>query len=130
MTVERFYYKADILDGYRQNRNVKIVDDEAEANLRSSEVKVAGMKKLLMRFNPSSAIHAPALDIDRIHCELKPSSTEGNFHLYIDKPMTWENYKKLLTVLFEVGIIEESFYDLSLRDKKSYLRTKHKREDP
>lgn len=75
-------------------------------------------------------LHAPALDIDGIHCELKESSTPGNFHLYIDKPMPWSDYAKLLKTLYEVGIIEEAFYAMCIRDGASFLRTKHKEQDP
>lgn len=47
----------------------------------------------------------PALDID-MPCELVPSSTEGHFHLYIDKPMTLMAYKKLVQAFIDAGIVE------------------------
>lgn len=75
-------------------------------------------------------LHAPAIDIDGIHCELIPSSTEGNYHLYIDKPMPWTDYVKLLQVLFDVGIIEKGYFHASLEAEQSFLRIRHKKYDP
>lgn len=58
-------------------------------------------------------MHRPILDID-FPAALIPSSTEGHFHLYLDKPMTWKQYRKLLGVLAEVGIIEPGYADASI----------------
>lgn len=57
--------------------------------------------------------HAPVLDLDIPH-ELVPSATPGHSHLYLDVSMTWEQYKKLLKVLAEVGIIEHGYYRASV----------------
>jgi hypothetical protein len=53
----------------------------------------------------SDGHHMPALDID-LPCELVPSTTKGHFHLYIDKPMTYTAYKKLVEAFIEAGIVE------------------------
>ena len=127
MKTERVLYKAQKLrDEYGAVTKTKMerVEDEKLANLRSSEVEIVGWKNTLLFNREPETLHAPALDIDGIHCELIPSSTKGNFHLYIDKPMSWEDYKKLLKVLAEVGIIEENYYKASLKDEKTLLRTK------
>ena len=58
-------------------------------------------------------IHRPILDID-FPVDVIPSSTVGHYHLYIDKKLTWEQYKKLLFVLAEVGIIEEVYLNASI----------------
>lgn len=58
-------------------------------------------------------MHRPILDID-FPAELIPSSTDGHFHLYLDKPMTWKQYKKLLNVLSEVGVIEHGYARASI----------------
>jgi hypothetical protein len=55
-------------------------------------------------------------------CELLESSTKGHYHLLIDKPMQWADYKKLLTALLEVGIIEKGWYDSALALKASSVR--------
>lgn len=52
--------------------------------------------------------HMPALDLDIPH-KYVPSSTPGHGHLYIDVPMVWNDYLKLLHLLAELGILEENF---------------------
>lgn len=66
-------------------------------------------------------IHLPAIDID-LPCELVPSSTEGHFHLYIDKPMSWGTYKNLLQSLVDAGIVEPGYASASIRRGQSFLR--------
>jgi tryptophan 2,3-dioxygenase len=72
----------------------------AEANVITSEIQ-------------NSDLHAPVLDMD-IPCALVPSSTPGHFHLYIEKPMTWRTYKRLLKALGRAGILEDGFVQASL----------------
>jgi hypothetical protein len=36
--------------------------------------------------------------------------------------MTWENYERLLTVMKEVGILEEGYVGAAIRRKASYVR--------
>lgn len=67
-------------------------------------------------------LHVPILDLDMPAMLLK-SSTYGHYHLYIDKPMTWENYCKLLDMLGEVGILEPGFVSVSKRRKRTQVRT-------
>ncbi len=66
-------------------------------------------------------MHRPILDID-FAAELIPSSTEGHFHLYLDKPMTWKQYRKLLGVLAEVGVIEHGYAQASI--ERGYSSTR------
>lgn len=74
--------------------------------------------------NTEGLLHKPLLDLD-MAAKLIPSSTEGHFHLYIDKPMTWDNYIKLLDVMAEVGILEQGFVDASKYRKATFLRLPH-----
>ena len=60
----------------------------------------------------SMSTQKPVLDID-FPCALIPSTTEGHFHLYLDKELSYTDYMKLLKVLSEVGIIEEGYYKAS-----------------
>lgn len=76
-----------------------------------------------------SGMHAPALDIDW-PCQLIESSTPGHFHLYIDKPLTWAHYVKLLTVMAEVGLLEEGYVGASLRDGATILRRPGVKKEP
>lgn len=66
-------------------------------------------------------LHAPALDID-VPAWLIPSSTEGHSHLYIDCPMTWRQYKKLLKALAKSGVVEKGYVKASIRRKHTALR--------
>src|SRR6187399_43822 len=68
--------------------------------------------------------HEPTLDIDH-NCVLLPSTTPGHFHLYIDVPMSWENYQKLLDVMAEVGILEKGYVDVSKKYGATYVRMPH-----
>jgi len=67
-------------------------------------------------------LHIPILDIDMPAMLLK-SSTYGHYHLYIDKPMSWENYCKLLDVMAEVGILEPGYVSVSKKRKRTQVRT-------
>ena len=57
-------------------------------------------------------LHRPVLDLD-MPVRLYPSSTPGHHHLYVDKPMTWDHYVKLLDVLAEVGLIQPGYASAS-----------------
>lgn len=90
-----------------QDREPKEVPSADAANLIASKL--------------SDGRHAPALDID-LPCELVASSTPGHFHLYIDKPMSWEEYRLLLHTLAYVGIIEDGYYNASVKQGATFLR--------
>lgn len=67
-------------------------------------------------------LHMPILDLD-MQAMLLKSSTFGHYHLYIDCPMTWEHYQKLLDVLAEVGILEPGYVGVSKKRKRTQVRT-------
>lgn len=67
-------------------------------------------------------LHIPVLDLD-MDAMLLPSSTPGHHHLFIDKPMTWKQYKKLLDVMAEVGILEPGYVGVSKKRKRTQVRT-------
>lgn len=66
-------------------------------------------------------LHRPVLDID-FPAHLIPSTTEGHFHLYLDKTMTWGNFEKLLLVMGEVGLLEQGYVDASIARGYSSVR--------
>lgn len=106
--IKRTFWKVDLLkDDYHGDREVRVRQPEATANLVSSLLE--------------NGYHAPTLDID-IQTRLVPSTTPGHYHLYIDHPMTWRKYRKLLRALYKAGIIEEGFYNLSKQRKSTYVR--------
>lgn len=57
----------------------------------------------------------PVLDLDFL-CELKPSETEGHFHLYLTPPggLEWPAYRDILDVLAKHGIIESGYYNAAM----------------
>lgn len=76
----------------------------ADAKLISSESILPGM-------------HRPLLDLD-FRAALLPSSTKGHYHLYLERAVSTENYRKLLRVLVEVGLIQEGFAKEALDGKR------------
>lgn len=74
--------------------------------------------------------HAPVLDIDfPIRCE--PSSTPGHFHLYLDGiQMEWEQYRRVLEVLGEVGILGPGYVKHSIERGQTVVRLPWSRKPP
>lgn len=66
--------------------------------------------------------HRPVLDLD-MPCLLWETSTPGHHHLVIDQPMPWEDYKKLLECLADVGLLQRGFVDVSIKRERTWLRT-------
>lgn len=66
-------------------------------------------------------LHCPVLDID-IPAFLIPSSTPGHSHLYIDHPMKWRKYKRLLRALARAGIVEKGYVKASIYRKHTAVR--------
>lgn len=67
-------------------------------------------------------LHAPVIDID-LPCHYVPSTTPGHGHLYINKAMRWQDVRKLLDVLVEVGIVERGYRDASAVRGYTAVRT-------
>lgn len=65
--------------------------------------------------------HAPVLDID-FPCSVVPSSTPGHHHLFIDAPMPWAVYERLLRALEQAGILEHGFVQGSIARGQSSVR--------
>lgn len=75
----------------------------------------------------ASGKHMPAIDID-LPVRVVESSTPGHYHLFIDKEVEAEHYWQILRALYEAGIVERGFYELSVARGASYLRTHPKGE--
>jgi hypothetical protein len=86
----------------------EVVEDLSDANAVSS--------KLLF-----SDKHLILLDVDHI-CSLVGSSTTGHYHLYIDKELSWRQYRRLLKALMKAGVIEKGYYKVSMKRKATFLR--------
>lgn len=81
--------------------------DRSEANLISS--------------NCGQGVHKPVLDFD-FPCRLVPSTSLDHFHLYIDKPMAWYTYEKLLNALREANLLQPGFVKNSIARKATFVR--------
>lgn len=88
---------------------------DPEANLLSSDLSYNGGNFL------GEPHHAPVLDLDVKHMYV-PSSTEGKAHLYLDVPIPWSKYVKLLQIMAECGILEQGYVDASIARGYSAVR--------
>jgi hypothetical protein len=70
-------------------------------------------------------MHWPAIDIDH-RIRAVPSGSPGCNHLYIDVPMHWKKYKKLLKALVEAGLVEKGYYKMAKKNKETHLRLPEK----
>lgn len=83
-------------------------DYEAE-HVRTEDIQDA---EIVLSLDKETGLHRPVLDID-FPLHTVPSSTPGHFHLYLDKPLSWPKYRRLLNALAEAGIIEQGYANVS-----------------
>ena len=71
-----------------------------------------------------SGRHAILLDLDCKH-EYRESSTPGHGHLVIEpngSGIEWYEYRKLLELLTQLGVIEGANYQLAIKREQNFLR--------
>lgn len=68
--------------------------------------------------------HMPVIDCD-FPIQAVPSSTPGNYHLYIDRELTWPQYRALLDGFHKAGLIQDAWYANAIREGRSYVRLPH-----
>jgi hypothetical protein len=113
--------KVNRVDGeYDETTDERVVADLRNANVITSTVE---------RSSWEPPRHKPVLDID-LPVKVVPSSTPGNFHLYIDHAMPWEHYVKLLAVLGEIGILEPGYVSASVERGHTAVRLPWVRKQP
>lgn len=78
---------------------VKVVETYEEANL-------------ILSSTTNGNEHLPVFDLD-FPCKLVPSRTEGHFHLYMNVPVEWEAFLKVLEAMVDAGLIEKGYYEAS-----------------
>lgn len=91
----------------------KLVKSEQEANLVCSLLDTDFSKV-------DESRHGFCVDID-LPCALIESSP-GHYHLYIERDLPWDQYKKVLQALADAGIIEQGYYDASVTYAGTFLR--------
>ena len=86
--------------------------------VEESDVEVAKIATSEVR---GSGNHKPVLDID-FPVKAIPSTTEGHFHLFIDRELSWEHYERLLHTLADVGIVEQGYVNASIDRRYTAVR--------
>jgi hypothetical protein len=105
-------------------------DEIKEAPLSESNCVTSKVPPPMPGIELAFDYHRPLLDLD-MRCLLIESTTPGHYHLYIDKVLTWEQYKEVLEVFGRVGILQRGFVDAAMRRKRTQLRTPWtKKEQP
>jgi hypothetical protein len=89
-----------------------------DANCISS---VAGYRDDSLFFDGEDMWHTPIIDLD-MDATLVPSSTPGHHHLYIDKKLTYEQYRRLIEVMYEVALVEYGILCQIQSDKRTIAR--------
>jgi hypothetical protein len=116
--MKRLFYFCPNLDEYSEDDTEREqMNGPEDANLVGSFTGEYTCDRLIL-----DAMHLPLLDLD-YSAELIPSSHEGHFHLYLNKPVTWSKYVKVLEALRDAGLIEPGYCDNSIRRGQSFLRT-------
>jgi len=116
--MERLYFLADI--GPHDSADLTSAMEAAERPSR--KVVPESEANLVGSLCDDGVSHMPVLDIDRMAVRVVPSTTPGNFHLYIDKPMPWSDYAELIEMLAVVGIIERGYANASLERRATFVR--------
>ncbi len=65
-------------------------------------------------------LREPQIDV-QVPIRLAPSCTPGHHHLFVEMEMPWAGYLDLCRVLHGAGLIEEAFFNLAQRWKKTML---------
>lgn len=73
-------------------------------------------------------MHAPCIDLD-FPAYLIASSTPGHFHLYIDKKITWPQYRTILNAFKEAGLIQDGWWRNAMQERTTTLRLPHIRKE-
>lgn len=65
--------------------------------------------------------HLPCIDLD-LPAHLEPSTKPDHYHLYLNKVVKWDKYVNLLNALYECGLINEGFKEMSIRRGQTFVR--------
>lgn len=98
-------------------------DTEGELRTETEDRELAMLVSSAMvgRGFAGNVLHRPVLDLD-FSAHLVPSSSPGHCHLYIDRPMTWETYSKLLDALAEADLLESGYVGAAKRRQQTTVR--------
>lgn len=99
----------------------KVDTDEADYNEGDREEAPDYEHANLVSSEGPYNLHYPVIDLD-FPAHLEPSTTPGHYHLYLERPVTWHQYRRLLRSLHQAGIIEKGFCALSIKRGASFVR--------
>lgn len=77
--------------------------------------------------SPLSNLHqtgdypCPVIDLD-LPCRLIPSSTEGHFHLYIDRAIPRDKYLAMLKAMADAGVVEKFYAEAAEMRGATFVR--------
>ena len=66
--------------------------------------------------------HFPLLYLN-CQARLIPSATEGHFNLYLDHPMSWKRYKRLMRSMVKAGLLDREFYRKARKHYQAFVET-------
>jgi len=66
-------------------------------------------------------LHYPVLDLD-FGVQVVPSSTPGQYHLYLDRIVSWEKYSRVLDAMADAGLLERGYVDASKKRGHTAVR--------
>lgn len=107
---ENFKVTSEEFHEDRPDLKPKVVESLEEANLVDS------------RIPDCPGMHRPIIDLDGLNAVLVPSTTPGNGHLYLDKPVEFEKFLKVLEAMAEAGLVQWGFYRLTKLRGAAYAR--------
>ena len=110
----------DFLPG--DNSDVPRADERIELDHVPLEEANAISSQIVSNDILKNGKHKVLLDLDVDHCYV-PSTTKGHGHLLIDVDLEWEDYRKLLIMLAQLGILQPGYVDASIDQKGTWLRT-------
>lgn len=90
--------------------------------LEDAEPEVADLVCSDVELPLLQGMHFPVIDLD-LPCQLIPSGTPGHFHLYLDKPVPWEQYKNIIKALCEAGLVQWAWFDTTR--ERGYSSVRH-----
>jgi hypothetical protein len=103
--------------------DAQVPSGSESADLHVHEVRFPALKTdaNLVSSLSKDGKHRPVLDFD-FPVRYVASTTPGHGHLYIDKPMRWGTYKKLIEALMQAGLLEKGYANAALKRKATFVR--------
>lgn len=112
------------------NKQVDVVPEPGTDQYSTGELVPAEFQSYVMADKDSANLigsltpkgtHLPTLDID-FPVYRVPSSTEGHYHLFIEKELTSLQYNKLMSALRYCELVQEGWYDTFKKMGCSFVR--------